>query len=140
MTEVPQVTIGEVVEGRVTGITKFGAFVKLVNGRDGLVHISEIANEFVADINQFVTVGDTVKVKVIGLNTKLNKFDLSIKQTLEDAKKPIDKVKMRPILKRSENSMFEDKLSSFLKKSEEKQNDLRRQMKVKQGTIKKRKP
>ena len=132
--------IGDVVEGRITGVTKYGAFVKLVTGRDGLVHISEIANEFVSDINQYVAVGQTVKVKVIGLNTKLNKYDLSIKQTLEDAKKPVDKVKMRPILKRSENMAFEEKLTGFLKRSEEKQNDLRRQLKVKQGTFKKRKP
>jgi S1 RNA binding domain protein len=140
MSETTQTQIGDIVEGRVTGVTKYGAFVKLATGRDGLVHISEIANEFVADINQYVIVGQSVKVKVIGLNTKLGKFDLSIKQTLEDAQKPVDKVKMRPILKRSENTAFEDKLSSFLKKSEEKQNDLRRQLKVKQGAFKKRKP
>ena len=131
--------IGEIVEGRVTGVTKFGAFVKLPDGRDGLVHISEIANEFVTDVNQFVKLGDTVKVKLIGLNTKLNKFDLSIKQVLEDASKPVDKVKIKPILSRSDNTMFEDKLTGFLKRSEEIQNDLRRNMKVKQGTFKKRK-
>ena len=131
--------IGEIVEGRITGVTKFGAFVKLPDGRDGLVHISEIANEFVTDVNQFVKLGDTVKVKLIGLNTKLNKFDLSIKQVLEDASKPVDKVKIKPILSRSDNTMFEDKLTGFLKRSEEIQNDLRRNMKVKQGTFKKRK-
>ena len=131
--------IGEIVEGRVTGVTKFGAFVKLPDGRDGLVHISEIANEFVTDVNQFVKVGDQVKIKLIGLNTKLNKFDLSIKQVLEDASKPVDKVKIKPILSRSDNTMFEDKLTGFLKRSEEIQNDLRRNMKVKQGTFKKRK-
>lgn len=131
--------IGDIVEGRVTGVTKFGAFVKLPNGRDGLVHISEIANEFVVDVNQFVKMGDSVKVKLIGLNTKLNKYDLSIKQVLEDAGKPVDKVKIKPILSRSDNTMFEDKLTSFLKRSEEIQNDLRRNLKVKQGSIKKRK-
>ena len=132
--------IGEVVEGRVTGITKFGAFVKLPDGRDGLVHISEIAHEFVTDVNQFVVLGDVVKVKIIGLNTKLNKFDLSIKQTQENAPRVVDKVKLKPILSRSENTMFEDKLSNFLKRSDEIQNDLRRNLKGKQGTLKKRKP
>ena len=131
--------VGDIVECRVTGVTKFGAFVKLPDGRDGLVHISEIANEFVTDVNQFVKLGEMVKVKIVGLNTKLNKFDLSMKQILDDASKPVDKVKIKPILSRSDNTMFEDKLGSFLKRSEEIQNDLRRNMKVKQGTIKKRK-
>ena len=71
---------GKIVEGDVTNVTNFGAFVKLQNGEEGLVHISEIANEFVQDINQFIEVGNKVKVKVLGKNTK-GKLELSIKQT-----------------------------------------------------------
>ena len=54
----------------VNSITNFGAFVKLENGEEGLIHISEIANEFVTDINQFVKLGETIKVKVLTRNQK----------------------------------------------------------------------
>ena len=57
-----QVEVGAVVEGTVTGITKFGAFVSLPDGRSGLVHISEIANTYVNDVNDYLKVGDAVKV------------------------------------------------------------------------------
>ena len=60
-----QVEVGAVVEGTVTGITKFGAFVSLPDGRSGLVHISEIANTYVNDVNEFLKLGDKVKVRVL---------------------------------------------------------------------------
>ena len=56
-----QVEVGAVVEGTVTGITKFGAFVSLPDGKSGLVHISEIANTYVSDVNEFLKLGDKVK-------------------------------------------------------------------------------
>ena len=124
---------GKIVEGDVTNVTNFGAFVKLQNGEEGLVHISEIANEFVQDINQFIEVGNKVKVKVLGKNTK-GKLELSIKQTKE---KDVDQALF--IHKKTKNSGFEDKISSFLKKSEEKQIDIRRNLKNKQGITKKKK-
>ncbi len=124
---------GKVVEGDVTNVTNFGAFVKLENGEEGLVHISEIANEFVQDINQFVAVGDKLKVKVLGTNSK-GKLELSVKQTKEkDAEQALF------IHKKSKNTGFEDRITSFLKKSEEKQIDIRRNLKNKQGITKKRK-
>ena len=74
-----QPTVGEILEGRVTGITKFGAFVSLPDGSSGLVHISEIANTFVNDVHDYVSEGQTVKVKVIGINEN-GKINLSIKK------------------------------------------------------------
>ena len=59
--------VGEILEGKVTGITKFGAFVQLPGGVSGLVHISEIANAFVNDVNDYLTMGQTVKVKVLNI-------------------------------------------------------------------------
>ena len=76
-----QLEVGEVFEGKVTGITKFGAFVAMPDGKNGLVHISEIANTFVNDINEYVKEGETVKVKVIGIGEG-GKVNLSIKQLL----------------------------------------------------------
>lgn len=76
-----QSKVGEIYEGKVTGLTAFGAFVKLSNGDTGMVHISEVAPVFVKDIKDHLTEGQDVKVKVIGIN-EANKISLSIKQTM----------------------------------------------------------
>ena len=73
-------------EGKVTSITKFGAFVALEGGRSGLVHISEIANTFVNDVHDFLQEGQTVKVLV--LSTENGKINLSIKKTLPQQERP----------------------------------------------------
>ena len=60
-----ELQVGSILEGKVTTITKFGAFVALEGGRSGLVHISEIANTFVNDVHDFLQEGQTVKVLVL---------------------------------------------------------------------------
>ncbi len=82
-----QPTVGEIFEGKVTGITKFGAFVSLPDGSNGLVHISEIANTYVNDVHDHVTEGQTVKVKVIGIS-EAGKINLSIKRAEPPAPRP----------------------------------------------------
>ena len=82
-----QVEIGEILEGKVTGITKFGAFVELEEGKTGMVHISEVSNSYVEDINQFLKEGDVVKVKVINI-TEDGKISLSIKKTQPKPERP----------------------------------------------------
>ena len=62
-----ELEVGKILEGKVSGVTKFGAFVTLPDGETGMVHISEVAPTFVNEINDFVKVGDTVKVKVLSL-------------------------------------------------------------------------
>lgn len=74
--------VGAVLEGKVTGITKFGVFVALPEGKSGLVHISEVANAFVNDINEHVQMGQTVKVRVLNI-TDDGKINLSIKRAQE---------------------------------------------------------
>ena len=66
--------VGSILEGKVTGITKFGAFVSLPENRSGLVHISEIAYSYVNDIHEHLSEGQTVTVKVIGIdaNNRIN--------------------------------------------------------------------
>ncbi len=81
------VEVGKIVEGKVTGITKFGAFVALPDGKSGLVHISEIANSFVSDVSAFVQMGQAVKVRVLSI-TDEGKINLSIKRAVEDAAAP----------------------------------------------------
>ena len=75
--------VGSIVEGKVTGITKFGAFVALEEEKSGLVHISEIANSFVSDVSQFVQLGQSVKVRVQSISPE-GKINLSIKRALEE--------------------------------------------------------
>ena len=89
--------IGSVVEGRVTGIAKFGAFVALPGGKSGLVHISEVANSYVSDVHEHVQVGQTVKVKVLSVSDD-GKINLSLKRAAEDAQAP----RPRPAMRRSE--------------------------------------
>jgi S1 RNA binding domain protein len=118
------IAVDSVVDGRITGVTKFGAFVDLGEGRVGLIHISQIANSYVTDVAQHVKVGDTVKIRVIGV-TKDGKYDLSIKQ-LE--KREVVRSKE---MKKAPNS-FEDKMTMFLKQSEEKLLDWKKNLQGKQ--------
>ena len=71
--------VGSILDGKVTGITKFGAFVALPEGRSGLVHISEIAYSYVSEVSEYLKEGQAVKVKVIGIDQN-NRINLSIKQ------------------------------------------------------------
>lgn len=79
--------VGSIVEGKVTGITKFGAFVSLPGGKSGLVHISEIAYSYVSEVSEFLKEGQEVKVKVIGIDES-NRINLSIKKATEPPPKP----------------------------------------------------
>jgi S1 RNA binding domain protein len=124
---------GNVVEGTITNITNFGAFMRIDDKMEGLIHISEVANEFVTDINRYVKVGEKIKVRIMGVG-KNNKLELSIKRT-----KKAEKKAALFIHNRTKNVTFEEKLTKFLKRSEEKQIDIRRNLKVKQGVGKKRK-
>ena len=71
--------VGAIVDGKVTGITKFGAFVSLPDGKSGLVHISEIAYSYVNEVSDHLHEGQEVKVKIIGID-QVKRINLSIKQ------------------------------------------------------------
>ena len=117
-----QPEVGAVLEGKVSGVTKFGAFVNLPGGKSGLVHISEIANTFVSDVAQYVSVGQTVKVKVIGING--DKINLSIKRAEESKEAPRRRAPKQPqqpsgqVAAPTEDQAFEDKLKQFMKDSD----------------------
>ena len=81
------VEIGAILEGKVTGITNFGAFVELPDKTTGMVHISEVSNAFIKDIHEVLKENDTVKVKVIDVNEK-GKVALSIKKALPKEEMP----------------------------------------------------
>ncbi|MGM0688748.1 MAG: S1 RNA-binding domain-containing protein [Bacillota bacterium] len=117
-------------EGVITGITKFGAFVELPGGTTGLVHISEIADEYVKDINEFFKKADKVSVKVLTVENN-GKVGLSIRQAVEGA--PSQKRGGRSKPATENNASFEDKMNRFLKESDERLLDLKRNTESKRG-------
>lgn len=123
--------VGKIVEGKVTGITNFGAFIELPGGQTGLVHISEVADAYVKDIKNYVNLNEKVKVKVIGIDAQ-GKISLSIKQA-----KPLRGSQPIEVNWGSNNRdaklSFEDKLAKFLKESDEKQQMLRKNHEAKRG-------
>jgi len=118
------IEVGSIIEGVVTGITHFGAFIELPNGQTGLVHISEVANTYVKDINEFLKKQDKVKVKVLSVDNS-GKIGLSIKQAEKGYRKS-GGVKANA-------ATFEDKLARFLKESDERLQDLKRNTDSKRG-------
>ncbi len=130
-----QLEVGSIVDGKVTGITNFGAFVQLGDGKTGLVHISEIALEYVKDIHDHIKVNDEVKVKVVSVAPN-GKISLSIKKVLEmekaaKASRPADvETFQKPV---SNDLSFEDKMSRFKMDSDERMQDLKRSFESKRG-------
>ena len=128
------VEVGNVVEGKVSGITNFGAFVQLPEGKTGLVHISEVAEEYVKDIKAHLTDNQVVKVKILTVDPN-GKISLSIKKAIEP--KPIVR-SSRPIdvdwnKSSSDRLSFEDLMAKFKKDSDEKLLDLKKSVESKRG-------
>lgn len=107
------VKAGDIVEGRVTRVAEFGAFVELSEGETGLVHISQIAHEYVKNVRDFLNEGDIVQVMVLGRDAK-GRLDLSIKELLP---KPESAEPPRPKRLPRQAPEFENKLESFLRSS-----------------------
>ena len=124
-----QVEVGAVLEGKVTGITKFGAFVALPDGKSGLVHISQVANAYVTDIHDFLSDGQTVKVRVMSISPE-GKISLSMKEA-EPRPAPASQPAPRPAARPAPRAVgadpgayyaptpsgdqnFEDKLKQFM--------------------------
>lgn len=137
--------VGAIVEGEVTGITNFGAFVQLPEGKVGLIHISEVSNVYVKDVHDFLKEHDKVKVKVLSVDAR-GKIGLSIKQLTPPPAAPQPKPQrpqndnrerrggLRPQNARSMSPLsFEDKLSKFLKDSDDRMFDLKRNADSKRG-------
>lgn len=154
-----QVEEGKIVTGKVTGITKFGAFVEIEGGATGLVHISEISLDYVNDINDHIKVGDVVEVKVLP-SEKKGKIGLSIKQAMKEkmgitdaprknngrrggqshTQKPsppdfhTQPAEFSFFTKNDSDMSFEDKLNKFKQASDEKMHDIKRSLESKRGS------
>lgn len=131
------IEVGSVVDGVITGITHFGAFVQLPGGKTGLVHISEVSDSYVRDIKDLFKENDTVKVKILSYDGK-QKIGLSIRQAVPGAS-PVRRPPARggpgggggrPPRGRM---TFEDKLARFMKESDERIADLRKHTDARRG-------
>ena len=135
--------VGSILDGKVTGITKFGAFVALPEGRSGLVHISEIAYTYVNEVSDYLKEGQEVKVKVIGID-QANRINLSIKKVSDPPPRPAGGQGSRnrsggaprsgggprsggfaPRPAPKEPTDFEDRLRQFMQASDSKLSELR---------------
>ncbi len=128
------IDVGNIVEGKVTGITNFGAFIELENGKTGLVHISEVADAYVKDINDYLKEQEIIKVKVI--NVVDGKIGLSIRQAnpkppSETSNPQIARSRRRPTVPSGVD--FEERLSRFMRDSDERQQALRKSQDAKRG-------
>ena len=138
-----QLVVGDIVEGKVTGITNFGVFLEIGEGKTGMVHISEVAQTYVNQISDYVKVGDVVKAKILTVSDE-GKISLSMKKAQEQnsaeqgerahkERRPRPKTApQKPDMsyvwtsKKSEPSSFEDMMSKFKQTSDEKFSHLKR--------------
>ena len=115
-----ELSVGAILEGKVKTITKFGAFVTLPENRTGMVHISEVANTYVSDIRAHLTEGQTVRVKIIGID-EAGKISLSIKRAQEQQRPARPQRPSAPQQRqKSEPLTFEEKLKQFMSDSDSK--------------------
>ncbi len=137
-----QLEPGTIIEGKVTGITPFGAFVSFGDGKTGLVHISEIALEYVKNIHDHLKENDVIKAKILSVDAS-GKISLSIKQAILDEraaarkstrnhapKKPDD----IDWSKKSKPASFEDMMAKFKQDSDEKLSDMKKGLDSKRGS------
>ena len=141
-----QLEVGAILEGKITGVKKFGAFVALPEGKTGMVHISEVSNSFIEDLSTVLTEGQPVKVKVMNIGED-GKIALSIKRTLPPEPRPARPARQgganggrpprqnrndgprvwQPKAQQPQGDLsFEDMMAKFKSQSEEKISDLKR--------------
>ncbi|WP_010168576.1 S1 RNA-binding domain-containing protein [Candidatus Epulonipiscium viviparus] len=126
-----KIEVGQILEGTVTGIKPFGAFISLPNSYNGLVHISHITHGYLENIADAIKIGDVVKVKVLTVDLTNNKISLSIKEALEKPKQE-ERPKPRYNKPKKEPEVvidgFEALMKGFLKDSTERQTDINRRL------------
>ncbi|MBO5733263.1 MAG: S1 RNA-binding domain-containing protein [Clostridia bacterium] len=134
---------GKIIEGKVTGITQFGAFVTMENGKTGLIHISEVATEYVKDIKDHLKEGDTVKAKIISID-KTGKISLSVKQAILDERAAGRKASPKKTSRKPDDfdwgkkssapTSFEEMMAKFKQDSDEKLQDVKKSFDSKRGS------
>lgn len=132
------VEVGSILEGKVTGVKKFGAFVRLPSGETGMVHISEVSNQYIQELSDVLSEGQTVKVKVINVAPD-GKIGLSMKRAEPRPPRPkstradTGRVWQPRTPAPQKDLTFEEMMSQFKSRSEEKMSDLRRVTEARRG-------
>ena len=112
------IKVGKIVEGQITGVTKYGAFVSLEDNYVGMIHISEVSNKYIEDLNTIFKIGDLIKVKVLSIDENKLQFKLSIKKIdNKNRRKGIEEkgIGFTP-LKEKMNEWIEEKMLEYEKK------------------------
>ncbi|KGX83215.1 S1 domain-containing post-transcriptional regulator GSP13 [Pontibacillus marinus] len=128
---------GQVLEGKVTGIQPYGAFVALDEEVQGLVHISEVTHGFVKDINEHLNIGDEVKVKILNIDEEKGKYSLSIRATEEAPKQQPKQQQQQRKPQQNQQvqhqdddqsgfNTLKDKLDEWINQSKERENTYRK--------------
>ena len=133
--------IGAIYTGKVTGITKYGCFVSFDENKSGMVHISEVSNTYVNEINEVITVGQEVKVKVLKVDES-GRINLSIKKAEPRPQRPrreeaVHYTPKRKIVNASEMT-FEDKMKMFMTDSQDRLTDVKHNTEKKNGARRKK--
>lgn len=147
--------IGSTVEGTIVKLTEYGAIVRLQGGKTGLIHVSEIADSFVRDVKDYFKEHDHVMVKVLNVNNK-GRYELSTKQIEQPVQKLVSPRKQKKLIERPLEAInlgpeqdshytetgnpignFEERMTRFMRDSQERQLDLKRNIESKRG-VKKR--
>lgn len=136
------IEIGSTVAGTVVKVAEYGAIVRLAEGKMGLVHISEVADTFVRDVNDYFRENDRIYVKVLRLNDK-GRYELSAKQADQGAvqnREPRETSEREDLIAHQDNARgrrapnsFEERLTQFMKDSEDRLLDLKRNIEGKRG-------
>lgn len=136
-----QLEVGAVLEGKVTGITKFGVFVELGEGKTGMVHISEVSSNYVTEISEHVKEGQNVNVRVLSIGEdgkirlSMKKLNGDVSETKPPRKENRGDFSAHQSGKNDNQPMsFEDMLTKFKQSSDERMSDLKRNMDSKRGT------
>lgn len=144
------IDVGSTVDGVVVKLAEYGAIVRLQGGKTGLIHISEIADTFVRDVNDYFKEQDRVRVKVLSINGK-GRYELSTKQIEQPVQEPPPPRERKKVIQRMSEPVylgpdihvddharhlpvnFEDRLTHFLKDSSDRQLDVKRNIESKRG-------
>lgn len=112
------IKIGKIVEGQITGVTKYGVFVSLEDNYTGMIHISEVSNKYIEDLNDIFKIGDLIRVKVLSIDENKLQVKLSIKKIGKQTKKKgiEEKGKGFEPLKQNLSEWIEEKIDEIKKK------------------------
>ncbi|MDD2592431.1 MAG: CvfD/Ygs/GSP13 family RNA-binding post-transcriptional regulator [Erysipelotrichaceae bacterium] len=118
-----KLTIGMIVEGKISGIQPYGAFVMIDENRTGLIHISEISHGFVKDINDFVNVNDRIKAKIIDVDDKNAQISLSLKALNSKVRKENIKHHRKPLVMKIGFKTIEEQLPIWIEETTKEMNN-----------------